>query len=167
MGDIMMITRLCAALAATSLLVSPLVAQQDSAKHQMTVEEFEASLHYLSGTVVLPGDIASLQLAPGFRFLDARDAARVLVAWGNPPGAKVLGIIVPPKMNAMSDSSWAVIVTFQNDGYVKDDDADKIDYDEMLQQMKKDATDENVQRAKDGYPTVEIVDWAEPPHYDR
>ncbi len=49
---------------------------------------------------------------------------------------------------------------------MKDDEAGKINYSELLAQMKKDALEANPERKKAGYSEVELVGWAAPPHYD-
>jgi uncharacterized membrane-anchored protein len=61
----------------------------------------------------------------------------------------------------------AVIITYEEEGYVKDKDAEKIDYADLLKQMQKDTREANKEREKQGYATVELVGWAAPPHYDK
>ena len=50
----------------------------------------------------------------------------------------------------------------QRDGFIEDDDADDIDYDELLETMKEDTKKENEQRTALGYETLEFVGWASP-----
>jgi len=50
---------------------------------------------------------------------------------------------------------------FSEDGYVKDDDAAKIDYGELLASIQKATREANPERAKAGYAQVELVGWAE------
>jgi len=52
-------------------------------------------------------------------------------------------------------------------GYVKDDDADDIDYDDLLKEQQKEFEDENPQRVKDGYSTIKFIGWASTPFYDK
>ena len=53
--------------------------------------------------------------------------------WGNPPGwAKPLGILMPDGISPLDKNSWAVVVTYEPDGYVSDKDAEKINYSELL-----------------------------------
>jgi len=66
----------------------------------------------------------------------------------------------------LEDKTWAVVVTFVDEGYVTDEDAAKIDYNDMLKDMQKATRDENEDRIKEGYPAIELMGWAEPPHYD-
>ncbi|HEY8683694.1 MAG TPA: DUF2167 domain-containing protein [Rhodanobacter sp.] len=140
-----------------------------SSERAAKVETFIGSLHPSTGSISIPAAKASLLLAPGYSFLPARDAQRVLSElWSNPPDHDVLGMILPgtdPHV-LLDNRDWAVVVTYTADGYVSDADAAKIDYTEMLQKMQKGAEESNPERLKQGYPAIELVGWAEPPHYD-
>lgn len=155
---------------AAFILAAPVAAMPaDAGGQHMTADAFVGSLHPLTGDVPIPGAKATLKLADGYSFLPAGDAQRVLTqAWGNPPDNSVLGMIIPgtDAHTVLKDDTWAVVVTFVDEGYVSDKDAAKIDYDDMLKDMKKEALDSNEERLKEGYPAVELVGWAEPPHYD-
>ena len=133
------------------------------------VERFIGSLHPASGSVDIPAAGARLNLSSGYSFLPAGDAQRVLTTlWHNPPDSDVLGMILPsadPHV-LLDDRAWAVVVTYVDDGYVSDADAAGIDYDDMLRTMRKATHEHNTERLKRGYPAVELVGWAEPPHYD-
>jgi len=59
-----------------------------------------------------------------------------------------------------------VIVDYVDDGHVDDSDAATIDYDQLLQGMRADALRNNEVRKAQQLSTVELVGWAEPPHYD-
>jgi uncharacterized membrane-anchored protein len=132
-------------------------------------ESFLASLRPATGEVSIPEAKATLRLAPGYSFLPAKDAQRVLSGlWHNPPDNSVLGMILPgtdPHV-LLDENNWAVVVTYTEEGYVSDVDNAKIDYDDMLKDMQKAAVDSNPERLKQGYPAIELVGWAEPPHYD-
>jgi uncharacterized membrane-anchored protein len=133
----------------------------------MTMEQFVASLHFKQGTVAIPGADATLNVGDGFHFLPADDAQRVLEeAWGNPPDDTVLGMLVPDADALGSDHSWAVVVTYSDDGYVSDDDAQEIDYAEVLEGMQEDTESVNDERKQAGYPVMHLRGWAQPPSYD-
>jgi uncharacterized membrane-anchored protein len=143
-------------------------AHADDKAPGMTKEAFLASLHFQQGDISLPGNIAALKLPPAFRYLDPADASRLLVdGWGNPPGAKTLGMIVPADVSPMSAQGWGVIVTYAKDGHIKDDDADSINYDDLLKQMQQAVLDENASRKEHGYGAMTLVGWAEKPGYDK
>lgn len=55
---------------------------------------------------------------------------------------------------------------YADEGYISDDDAKDIDYDELLKNMQKDAVDSNPERIKLGYPKMELVSWAAKPYYN-
>ncbi|KRE94882.1 hypothetical protein ASG87_17355 [Frateuria sp. Soil773] len=144
-------------------------ADEGDAAAQAKVEAFLDSLQLQSGTVAVPAAQATLNLTPGYAFLPAKDAQRVLTElWSNPPDDDVLGMIVPGRDPhvLLDDDSWAVVVTYTGEGYVSDEDASKIDYDDMLKDMQKADRDDNAARLKQGYPAVDLVGWAEPPRYD-
>ncbi len=139
-----------------------------SSSAQMTADQFLASLNFQKGKITLPGGIATLNLPSNFEYINAADANKVLVdAWGNPPGSKTLGMIVPADHNILSESGWAVVITYKEDGYIKDGDADSIKYDEILKNMQQDTLDENAEREKQGYKAMTLVGWAEPPSYNK
>jgi uncharacterized membrane-anchored protein len=134
---------------------------------KITAEEFLASLHFQTGRITLPGGIATLDMPDSFRYLPPQDATRLLVeGWGNPPGGKTLGMILPADVSPLSANGWAVDVSFDKDGHVKDDDATSIKYDELLKTMQESIKDNNEARKKDGYPEMTLVGWAEQPSYD-
>lgn len=128
---------------------------------------FDASLQYQTGQVALPNGKAVLNLGEQFRYLSPADTARVLEeAWGNPDGQGTQGMIVPATLSPVEGGGWGVIVHYDDSGHVSDKDASEIDYDELLANMKKDTTEENAERSKAGFQTIDIVGWASKPYYD-
>ncbi|UYK77190.1 DUF2167 domain-containing protein [Xanthomonas sacchari] len=133
----------------------------------MTAEQFVGTLHFRDGHIELPQAKVHFDLGPAFRFLDKADARRVLESyWGNPPDDDVLGLIVPRQPALDEKGSWAVVVTYSDDGYVSDEDASKIDYQAMLKDMQEETRESNAQRKKAGYEQVDLIGWAVPPRYD-
>jgi uncharacterized membrane-anchored protein len=132
-----------------------------------SAEEFLASLKPQHGTVTLPKGMASLQLSSDFYYLDPDDSAKLLVqGWGNPPGHKTLGMVIPQATNPLREDGWGVVITYADDGHVSDADAAKIDYGELLKKMQEAAEKSNQARKQDGYTPLHLVGWAEPPRYD-
>ncbi len=151
------------ALACFAMGDEPPAPEAQRAQMQKMVDE----LHYQQGEITLKDGLAKVQVPAEFRFLDGKDAATVLTkVWGNPPGARPLGMLLPAQTSPLDDSSWAVIITYEEDGHVKDDDAAKINYSDLLKQMKEGTQEVNAARSKDGYPAIELVGWAETPRYD-
>lgn len=126
-----------------------------------------STLKWQTGTVTLRDGLAKIALSPGYRFLNGADAEKVLHdLWGNPPGPATLGMIFPEQTGPVDQNGWGVLIQYEEGGHVNDADAAKINYDELLTQMQKQVRDENPAREQEGYPPVELVGWAEPPHYD-
>jgi uncharacterized membrane-anchored protein len=159
------LSRLVAALA---LLLCLSAGAQESDSKEEKVRKFLDSLNFRSGTVAIDEAHATLNLTSEFRFLDAHDAQRVLHdLWHNPPDAEVLGMLIPAGA-ALTDAknSWVVVISYSSDGYVSDAEAGALDYDKMLKDMQQNARDVNPERQKQGYPAIELIGWATPPHYD-
>ncbi|NCF27997.1 MAG: DUF2167 domain-containing protein [Gammaproteobacteria bacterium] len=149
-----------------ALLAAFSVAAQE--QEQITAEEFLASLNFQKGTITLPGGVASLTLPAGFHYLSPEDTESVLVtAWGNPPGNETLGMLLKGPEDILADESWAVVIAYEEDGYVSDENADSIDYAEMLSDMQESSRESNEARVEAGYDEVELVGWAATPRYDK
>ncbi len=144
-------------------------AQQDDSAAQAAAEKLVQSLQYKSGDIKLQDGLATLNVPASFKYLDAKDAKKVLVQlWGNPPeqADDVIGMLMPADRGPLDSNCWVVTISYNSDGYVRDDDASKIKYDDLLKQMQQAVRDRNKEREKQGYPAVELVGWAAPPRYD-
>jgi uncharacterized membrane-anchored protein len=153
-------------------LASTAFAQQDStptpdADAPVPEETFQPpELKYQSGDILLPNKVATLHLEQNYRYLDPAETEKLLVAWGNPPGAETMGAVLPANVDPFEETGWAVIVTYLDDGHVDDADAKKIDYSDLIEDMKEGTRADNKERTSQGYQPVELLGWAEPPHYD-
>ncbi|MDN5214208.1 DUF2167 domain-containing protein [Fulvivirgaceae bacterium BMA12] len=123
-------------------------------------------LQYQKGDIGIGDDLAMLQIPQNFKYLDPKETDKILVeAWGNPP-RETLGMILPDSVNPYGFDGWGVIITYQEEGYVDDDDAKEIDFEELLSDMQADIKEANKERMRQGYGSYELMGWAEPPHYD-
>lgn len=121
-----------------------------------------------SGTVELPGGVASLEIPESFYYLNPQDSKVVLEQiWGNPEDEELtLGMLFPSGTTPFDDDSWGVTVEYSEEGYIRDDDAAEIDYGELLQDMQASTREESQYRVENGYESINLVGWAEPPYYD-
>lgn len=127
------------------------------------------TLEHRQGEVVLSNDVATLKVPDNFYYLSPADAEKILVGlWGNPPGAGegTLGMLFPASSTPFEDESWGVTIEYEEEGYVSDEDADEIDYDELLAQMQAMTKEASQARVRQGYEAVELVGWAAKPFYD-
>ncbi|KTF40417.1 DUF2167 domain-containing protein [Xanthomonas translucens] len=146
---------------------SAVAEEQKNGKDGMSAEQFVASLHFQDGHIEVPQAKVHFDLNHDFRYLGKDDARQVLETyWGNPPDDSMLGMIVPRQPALDEQGSWAVVVTYADDGYVSDEDASKIDYKNMLADMQKQTREENTPRKEAGYESVDLLGWAVPPRYD-
>lgn len=169
-----------AALLALALLSGPPVLAQEraapppaasiaiDAKLSAEAKAFLRSLKPVAGDVRIDTAKAVLHLGDRYYFLPAADARRVLTeAWGNPPEAvsDVLGLVME-KGKSPLDDTWGAVITYRDTGYVSDADAASQDYDAVLESMKEGEEAENAQRKAAGFPTLNVVGWAQLPSYD-
>ena len=108
----------------------------------------------------------TLDIPAEFYFLDAKDGRFILETWWeNPPSTNTLGMIFPRDRSPLEDG-WGIEIFFDPMGYVSDEDATDINYDELLAEMQKDTAAANEDRVKAGFAKVDLLGWAAPPHYD-
>ncbi|WP_282053669.1 DUF2167 domain-containing protein [Maribacter luteus] len=134
---------------------------------QKVIDSIENSFSYQYGEIDLQDGLAKLKVPEGYKFLDETQSAYVLTQlWGNPP-SEVLGLLFPEEISPISDNfTYAVEIEYSEEGYIDDDDAGDIDYDELLAEMKKDVSDVNSQRMEQGYGSMDLIGWASAPFYD-
>jgi uncharacterized membrane-anchored protein len=150
-------------------LLAALAARADESAHlsKDQILSLVSALKWQTGTITLKDGLATINLGDDFRFLGNDDARKVLHdVWDNPDDPNILGMIFPKDIGPIDRDNWAVLVSYEDSGYVKDDDAGKINYDDLLKKMQDAAKAADAERVKEGYPTLDIVGWAEPPRYD-
>lgn len=130
-------------------------------------EQIEKSFTYQTGKVTLGENLATLQVPAGYRYLSAKQSQYVLTQlWGNPPDSSTLGLLFPANLGPFDEATYAIDISYAEDGYIDDDDAKDLKYDEMLEEMQQDTRDGNPARVQEGYAAVELVGWASAPFYD-
>jgi len=65
------------------------------------------------------------------------------------------------------DASWLISMTYVEEGYVKDDEAEKMDAAEILNAIKEGTEEANKFREQRGFPAIHVDGWTESPRYDR
>lgn len=154
-------TRVLAAAAFGVLFAATLPAVAQSAEDPKKVFE-EAFAAAVKG----PQDVklahqATLHLPEGKAFVPQPQAGKLLRAMGNPGDHKELEGLVFPR----GDASWFATVRYEASGYIKDDDAKNWNAEDMLKSYRDGTEAANDERKKMGVAPMEIVGWAEKPHY--
>lgn len=143
-------------------------AQDSLQQAPLNVDSIEKSFTYEHGKIQLRNGIGQIIIPNGFKYLNAPQSEKVLHdLWGNPKSLSTLGLILPDSAGVLDDNGYVFNVQYDEIGYVKDDDADDINYDDLITQMKKDAEDENKERQKEGYAPIAVIGWAAKPFYDK
>lgn len=115
------------------------------------------------------GDVAEIKVPAGYNFTGKDGTRKFLELTHNPPQGNELGTIIPEvsKEADGSDSEfWFVIFEFNEVGFVKDDDRDKLDPDALLKSIKASTEESNEERAKRGWAAYHVTGWYRPPFYD-
>jgi uncharacterized membrane-anchored protein len=132
------------------------------------IDSIEKAMHFQTGNVVIGNGVATLNIPSSFKFLGKEQANYIIEqVWGNPPQTDILGMIFPKNAKVVENETYAFVVSYQEDGYIKDKDADGINYDDMLKDMQSAEPESNKQRATLGYESIHIVGWAQKPFYDK
>src|SRR5215475_6643877 len=131
------------------LLVSAVTARaQDTNRIPVELLALVKNLKYQQGEIDLKGGLAKLTVPKEFNYLGPEDTETVLVKlWHNPPSEdKPLGMLMPAGMTPLNSNCWIVTIDYSEDGYVKDSDASKINYDDLLKKMQKGIAENNAER---------------------
>ena len=132
------------------------------------LDSVEHAMNYQHGSILLDNDLAKITVPKGFKYLNSSQTDFVLTSiWGNPPGQNSMGMLLPENMGVTASESYAFIIEWDEMGYVKDDDADKINYDDLLEEMQEDVDAGSQDRVKEGYESIKLVGWAAKPFYDK
>jgi uncharacterized membrane-anchored protein len=154
---------ICAAFGAPAYSQAPAEAEPEAASPE---EQGLPELKFSTGDIVLPNKVATLRLGEKYHYLAPAEANQLLQIWGNPPDEDTQGALYPADVNPLGENGWAVFLTYTDDGHIDDSDANDIDYDDLLKDMKAGVEDSNDARKEAGYPTMHLLRWAEPPRYD-
>lgn len=106
------------------------------------------------------GSNAEIDLPEGLQLTGADGAKKLLQMFGNLASGQDLAIL------SSNDLSWWATFQFEADGYVKDDEKDKIDADAILATKREEQDQGNRQRTAKGLNALTLTGWAVPPFYN-
>lgn len=135
----------------------------------LDIDSLIAAFNWQGGTIELAYGAATIDVPPTHKFLAADQSYHLLVdVWQNPPAIAddLLGIVLQAEAGVYDDLP-AYVVYYEENGYVNDRDAGRIDYDAKLRDMIHEDSLSNVQRRAAGYGGLQLIGWASPPYYDR
>jgi len=148
-------SRLLCTFALVAAITAPAVSQQS--EDQRIFSEIKGLNWKLGPSTGKVAGRASLAIPASHGFLAATATSKFLTLMKNLPQTDSYTI-------APNDLSWFAVFSFDDTGYVKDDE--KIDADAVLQALKDNNARGNEERRRRGFPTLSIEGWFVAPHYD-
>lgn len=155
--------RLLAGMALACVLAVPAArAQSDAIRSEFAAALRDAQSSQTVGParIVLAGE-ALLQLPPDHVFVPMPAAARLVKAMGNTPDPHLVGLIFPGHQD-----NWMMAVQYEKTGHIREDDARDWNVDDLLRSVRAGTERGNEERRRTGLPEIEVLGWAEKPHYD-
>jgi uncharacterized membrane-anchored protein len=132
------------------------------ARQQAMVRKAQ-SLKIIEGpSTVKIGSLGEFKVPEGYSYLDSADAQTLLSLYGNPEDPSVLGLVRPNN----DKENWFMIFSFDNLGYVKDANKEKIDANALLKTFRDSIPAGNAERARLGSPQINMINWSDTPFYD-
>ncbi len=151
-----MVRKLLALLAALILGAS---APAPGAKPPVDTAAEIAKLDWREGPLTAPLTTrAQINVPAGMLYLGSVGTSRFLQLNGNPPTEDSFTI-------APHGYSWFAVMNFEESGYVKDEET--IDAAKILETLRDEGREGNVERKRLGMSQTEIAGWAVLPHYER
>lgn len=155
--------RLLAGMTLACVLAVPAArAQSDAIRSEFAaaLRDAQASQTVGPARIGLAGE-AVLQLPPNHVFVPMPAAARLVKAMGNTPDPHLVGLIFPGHQD-----NWMMAVQYEKTGHIREDDARDWNVDDLLRSVRAGTERGNEERRRLGLPEIEVLGWAEKPHYD-
>jgi len=152
----MLAARALAALGLVTLLAPLARAQSDSALNRFNFDDGP-----LTGRL---GVVAAVEVPEHCKFTESKGAQNFLEASQNTPSGNEVGLILC--RGAADSAYWFVVFTFDESGYVKDDEKKDLDAGKLLKAMQDGTEADNANRRSRGWDELEVIGWERPPYYD-
>jgi uncharacterized membrane-anchored protein len=107
------------------------------------------------------GNQAEVHIPEGTRFTGGDGTRKMLELMHNPTDGSELGLLTNDTLE------WFVIFEFEDIGYVKDADKEKLDGNELLAALRKGNEAGNEERKRRGWSLISIDGWHTPPFYNK
>jgi uncharacterized membrane-anchored protein len=114
------------------------------------------------------GSYATIQVPRGFVFVNQANMRELKRQMRELPNPKDLGALIPagPDGKTPDSNTWMIIFGWDNCGYVKDDEKNKLDADAILQSYREGTEAGNAERRKQGMAELHVTGWHTKPFFD-
>lgn len=109
----------------------------------------------------LSGSLGSLNLPAGYAYFGEAKAKAQMERGGSTP-EHAIGLIVP----AEKDGKFAVLLRYEDTGYVSDKDAGELDPKKILESYQEGTEAQNELRKEKGIGAIHVTGWEQEPKYD-
>lgn len=119
-----------------------------------------AGVKLVSGPTTVPlGKVAELALPAGYAFVGAEGLDKFYELTRNVRSGNEVGVVLAP-------NDWMLFFDYDDVGYVKDDEKDKLDAEKLMSTMSENQEAANEDRKSRGWDEMKLKGWATAPHYD-
>ncbi|MGC4073153.1 MAG: DUF2167 domain-containing protein [Nibricoccus sp.] len=109
--------------------------------------------------IVKIGSVAELKLPAGFAFVGPDSLDKYYELTQNTRSGNELGVVISP-------DNWDLHFDYDDVGYVKDDDKDKLDAAKLYESLEAGVKAGNEHRRAKGWSEFKLQGWMTPPRYD-
>jgi len=138
------------------LLLPVTVHCQPAQSHQSDFDRVNWQRGPCTGNI---GNIARIQIPPGYLFAGQQDARFIMERL-------LQDIYEGNEVGFVFSKDWFVAFQFDESGYVRDDEKNKLDANAMLKAIKENNEKANAERKRRGLPTIELIGWVFEPFYN-
>lgn len=118
-----------------------------------------AGVKLTTGPATVPlGKVAELKLPAQYSFVGPDSLDRFYQLTQNMRSGNEVGVVMAP--------GYMLFFDYDDTGYVKDEEKDKLDGNKLLSAMTEGEDESNAARKKQGWDEMKIKGWATAPHYD-
>lgn len=157
-----------AAVLALLALAAPARAQSDETADvggASAAERLFETIQWLDGPdTARIGSESQVAVPANCRFTGAAGARTFMLVTENPPAGNELGVLLCAKDE--ESQPWFVVFSWDDSGYVRDDDAGELDADAILASLREGTEEGNQERQSRGWSTMTLTGWVRPPYYD-
>lgn len=145
---------------AVSQAAEKAVEAKDAGAPKTREERFQAAGVKLTAgpATVQLGKVAELKLPENYSFVGPDSLDRFYQITQNMRNGKEVGVVMAP--------NYMLFFDYDDTGYVKDEEKDKLESDKLLKAMTEGEDESNEARKERGWDQMKIKGWATAPHYD-
>ena len=111
------------------------------------------------------GSEAAISVPAGCLFTGRDGVKTFLTVTENPVSGNERGVVMCQSDTA--SDPWFVLFSYDESGYVKDDEGSNLDADAILESVRRGTEEANQERKRRGWGTLSVEGWVTKPFYDR